>query len=384
MKLVSMRERGKTSVLEQPGEENAQEPLESLFEEAPVAIVVLDRQANVWKWNRAAELMFGWARHEVLRRSTPIMSSDADRVLHDRVLGGETVRGTELALQDKAGKPVEIELTAIPLRNARGEITGILEWMVDITGEKRRQQDLQRAQHMATLGWLAGGIVHDFNNLVMVVASHNAIILEALDQRSPLRARAAEIDRACQRADGLARQLLAFIRGQKAPPMPADLNAVVREVEAMLKRLTRRNITWVTRLDPQAPKVEADSGQIHQVLMNLALNAFDAMPDGGTLTVETVSVRTAEKPAAADPKAAVGRYTLLAVSDTGAGFDDTVKNQLFEPLFTTKENFPGGLGLTTVHRIVTEAGGWIRVHSRPKRGTRFEIYLPQIDQTLTS
>jgi two-component system cell cycle sensor histidine kinase/response regulator CckA len=380
MKLLFMRERaGTTSAPDQPGEEDSQGPLESLFEEAPVAIVVLDLKANVWKWNRAAEQMFGWARQEVLGRSTPIMSSDADRALHVRVLGGETVRGMELARQGKDGKPVEIKLTATALRDARGGVTGVLEWMVDMTGEKRTQQDLQRVQHMAILGWLAAGIVHDFNNLVMVVASHNAKILEGLDQRSPLRAPAVEIDRACQRADGLARQLLAFSRGRAALPTAVDLNAVVREVQGMLERLTRKNIKWVLRLDPLKPVVEADSGQIHQALVNLVLNAFEAMPDGGVLTIQTVSVDTGGNAPAGNPKAAAAGYTLLAISDTGVGFDETVKNRLFEPFFTTKENRPArGFGLATVHRTVTEAGGWIQVHSQPEEGTRFEIYLPQM------
>ncbi len=373
MKLLLTRERVSVTAaasnhsLDQPGEENLNGPLETLLQEAPVGIVILDLKANVWKWNRAAERMFGWSRHEVLRRPTPVMNSHADKVLHDRVLGGETLRGIELVLHTKYGKPVEIALTAIPLRDSRGEVKGILQWIVDITGKKRTQQDLQRAQRMATLGRLTGGIVHDFNNVITVVAGRNAMIVQALDQRSPLRARTAEIDRACERAGGLARQLMTFSRGRTSAIEPVDPNAVVREVEGMLERLTS-DIKWVIRLDPQEPLVEADCGQIHQALMNLVLNACEAMPNGGTLTIETASVHIGEK-----------RYTLLAVSDTGVGFDETVKDRLFEPFFTTKENGAvGGLGLATVHRVVTEAGGWIQVHSQPKKGARFEIYLPQI------
>jgi signal transduction histidine kinase len=160
---------------------------------------------------------------------------------------------------------------------------------------------------------------------------------------------------------------MTFSRGRTSAIEPVDPNAVVREVEGMLERLTS-DIKWVIRLDPQEPLVEADCGQIHQALMNLVLNACEAMPNGGTLTIETASVHIGEK-----------RYTLLAVSDTGVGFDETVKDRLFEPFFTTKENGAvGGLGLATVHRVVTEAGGWIQVHSQPKKGARFEIYLPQI------
>jgi two-component system cell cycle sensor histidine kinase/response regulator CckA len=291
-------------------------------------------------------------------------------MLHDRVLGGEAVRGMELVRHAKDGKPVEIALTAIPLRDNRGEIRGTVEWIVDITAEKRMRQGLERTQQMATLGRLAGGIVHDFNNLITVVASHNAMILQALDEESPLRERTTEIDRACQRAEGLARQLLNVSRGKTPQIAPMAPNAVVREVEGMLERLTR-DIKWEIRLDPEGPLVEADCGQIHQALLNLVLNACEAMPDGGTLTIETATVHIDEKP---------GRYTLLAVSDTGVGFDETVKNRLFEQFFTTKENGAvGGLGLATVHRVVTEAGGWIQVHSQPKKGTRFEIYLPQMD-----
>jgi two-component system cell cycle sensor histidine kinase/response regulator CckA len=372
MKLRSIRERSGAAAADQPGEEKSQALLEPLFEEAPVAIAILDSKANVRKWNRAAGQMFGWTR------SAPILSSGADRAVHDRVLAGETVRGLQLSRQGGNGEPMEIEVTAVPIRDARGAISGVLEWMVDITGEKQGQQDLQQSHNLATLGSLTGGIVHDFNNLVMVVASHNARILEGLDPRSPLRASAAEIERACQRADELARRLSAFSRGRTSTPVPVDLNALVREVEGMLEPLTRKDIRWVIRLAPLKPLVEADCGQIHQALVNLVLNAIEGMPDGGVLTIETVSVDIGQKLPAGNRKAATTRYTLLAVSDTGEGLDETLKKRLFEPFVITDENRPGrGSGLARVQRAVNEAGGWIRVHSQPKKGTRFEIYLPQ-------
>jgi PAS domain S-box-containing protein len=287
VKALFMRGRASGALaLDQPIDMISPGTLEALFQETPVATVLLDRQANVWKWNPAAERMFGWARHEVLRRPTPIMRSVADHTVHARILGGETVRGVELTRRGKDSKPVEIALTAIPFRDGRGAVIGVLEWMVEIP------------------------------------------------RRSPWE-----------------------------PPSPADLNEVVQQVQRKLERLTRNDIVWVTRLDPKAPRIEVDSDDIQQALMTLVVQACDTMPDGGILTIETVSVGIGENPPTARRKAVAGHYALVAVSDTGAAF----KNASNE-----------GLGLAIVRRIVTEAGGWMQVHSEPGNRSRFEIYLPQI------
>jgi two-component system, cell cycle sensor histidine kinase and response regulator CckA len=255
----------------------------------------------------------------------------------------------------------------------------------DITERKRAEaarEDLESqlrvSQKMEAIGSLAGGVAHDFNNLLSVILNFTGFALEELHDGDPIRGDLIEVKRAGQRAAGLTRQLLAFSRKQVLQPQVLDLNQVVAGIETMLRRVIGEHIALVRTEGPSLGLVEADPGQLEQVIMNLAINARDAMPDGGTLTIETGNVDLDAQYAAIHPSITPGQHVLLSVTDTGCGMDEQTLTQVFEPFFTTKEKGKGtGLGLSTVYGIVKQSGGNIMVCSEPGRGTTFTIHLPR-------
>ncbi len=250
----------------------------------------------------------------------------------------------------------------------------------DITERKRLEEQLYQAQKLESVGRLAGGVAHDLNNVLTVIIGHSQMALRGLPEGAPLRGRVEEISLAGERAAALTQQLLAFSRKQVIQPRPIDLNAVVVEMNKMLRSLLRENIEMVTRLDPELGQVMSDPGQINQVLMNLMVNASDAMPDGGRLIIQTSNAELDRNFADEHPDVTPGPYVLLEVSDTGAGMDENVQQHIFEPFFTTKDVGEGtGLGLSTVYGIVRQSRGWIGVSSEPGKGTTFQIYLPRVD-----
>jgi two-component system, cell cycle sensor histidine kinase and response regulator CckA len=240
------------------------------------------------------------------------------------------------------------------------------------------QERLRRTQRMEALGQLAGGVAHDFNNMMSAVIGFSQLGVGRLDDTERLAYYFREIQRAGERAAAMTRQLLAFSRKQVFRTRVLDLNTIVAEVEALLRRLITDDIELVTVLDPALVPVEADPGQLEQVLVNLAINAGDAMPRGGTLTIETSNVELEDGRTSTDPGLDAGSYALLAMTDTGTGMDAETARHIFEPFFTTKEVGRGtGLGLSTVFGIVAQSGGEIRVSSTPGAGTTFRVYLPR-------
>ena len=243
---------------------------------------------------------------------------------------------------------------------------------------KLSEEQLIQAQKMEAIGRLAGGVAHDFNNLLTVINGYSELMEAQLPDDEDLRSSLREIHRAGERAAALTRQLLAFSRKQVLQPELLDLNAVVSEVEKLLRRLIGEDVALVTRLDPALGSVKADPGQLEQVLMNLAVNARDAMPEGGTLTIETANAMLDTGFAMAHPGARSGEYAVLTVADTGIGMSDEVRSHAFEPFFTTKDQGKGtGLGLATAYGIVKQSDGYITVDSEAGRGTTFRIYLPR-------
>jgi CheY-like chemotaxis protein len=233
---------------------------------------------------------------------------------------------------------------------------------------------------LEAIGRLAGGVAHDFNNLLTVVSASSDMLLEELPPDDPRREEVEHIRTAAQRATVLTRQLLALGRRQMMQPRVLDLNAIVLGLERMLPRLIGEDISVVLRLGERVGAVRADPGQIEQVLVNVAINARDAMPSGGTLTIETADTLLDASYAADHAGAAPGAHVMLAISDTGVGMDEETRAHIFEPFFTTKDASKGtGLGLSTVHGIVSQSGGSIAVESTPGRGTTFRIFLPRID-----
>lgn len=366
------------------------ETLGALIVYSPAAIVILDRDMIVKLWNPASERMFGWKIEEVLGTKNPIIPQDEEdkfQRLFESHLNGEATTDIELRCQRKDGSLVEISLSTAPIRNIKGEITGIMSIFIDITKRKEAEAEkgkiqvqLEQSNKMEAIGRLAGGVAHDFNNLLTAIIGYSDLLLieKSLDTETSVCIE--EIKRASERAASLTQQLLAFSRKQVLQPKVLLLNQLVSGIDKMLRRLISEDIEFVTRLDPELGKVRADPGQIEQVLLNLVVNAKDSIQGAGTITIETGNVSMDKSCCAERPEIVPGEYVLLSVSDTGKGIDKETIEHIFEPFFTTKERGHGtGLGLSTVYGIVKQSNGYIYVNSETDQGTTFNIYLPRID-----
>ncbi len=268
-----------------------------------------------------------------------------------------------------------------PLRDAEGEVNGAICMALDVTDRKRLEEQFRQAQKMEAVGRLAGGIAHDFNNLLMVIQGYADLMTGRLPAGDSLRRSAEQIQTASRRATALTQQLLAFSRKQMLAPKVLNIHSVVGDMEKILRRLIGEDIELKTSTENDLWLVKADRSQIEQVVMNLAVNARDAMPRGGRLTIETANVQLDGSSAQPPLVIKAGKYVMLAVTDNGCGMDATIQAHIFEPFYTTKEKGKGtGLGLATVYGIVKQSGGYIWVYSEPGRGTTFKIYLPKIEE----
>src|SRR5207302_1864642 len=286
----------------------------------------------------------------------------------------------EATWKRRDGRLLTVQLSVRAVRNAARQVEYYETFVRDVTEQRRLQQQLVQSQKMEAVGRLAGGIAHDFNNLLTVITTYCDLLLEDLGREDPKREDVEQVRKAAEGATALTRQLLAFSRQQVLEPKVVSMSAVVSGVEKMLRRVIGEDVDLATRLDPDVGSVKADVGQLEQVLMNLAVNARDAMPTGGKLTIETSNAEHDPDYAREHEATAVRRFVMLAVSDNGIGMDDATKARIFEPFFTTKEPGKGtGLGLATVYGIVKQSGGFIWVYSEPGRGTTVKIYLPRVD-----
>ncbi len=365
--------------------------LRAVLESVGAGIVACDAEGTVTLFNRATREFYGlpeeplpserWAEHYDLYLPdgrTPMRKEDVPLF---RALQGERVDDAEMMIVPKQGAPRTLLASGQPIVDGAGRKLGAVVAMHDITERKQLEQQLFQAQKMEAVGRLAGGVAHDFNNLLGVILGYAEMLLAGLGPEDPLRAKLRAIKDAAGMAASLTRQLLAFSRKQIVEPRVLHLNVLLGEMNKMLRRLIGEDIALETSLAPGLGRIKADPGQVEQIVMNLAVNARDAMPQGGRLTIETADVDLGEGHAQTHAVAAPGPYVQLAVSDTGVGMTPDVRARIFEPFFTTKEEGKGtGLGLATVYGIVKQSGGHIQVTSEPGRGTTFRIRFPRVEQ----
>ncbi|MGA8341710.1 MAG: ATP-binding protein [Candidatus Sulfotelmatobacter sp.] len=367
----------------QNGLRNSERNFRSLVIHAPYGICRCDAAGILLDANPALVRILGYASStELVGRHLANQYTDIQEWfnLADRICSFKRFHGLVAEWVRKDGSSVIVRLSG---RNIHGEgNTGFYELFAeDVTEQRALEQQLRHAQKMEAVGRLAGGIAHDFNNLLMVISGYCEFLLERIGSDATLRGSVQEIANAAERATSLTRQLLAFSRKQMLAPKVLDLNAVVKENLKMLTRMIGGDIDLVMIAGAEIGAVKADPGQIDQVIMNLAVNARDAMPHGGKLTIETAKVTSDEEYAHSHPPLTMGEYVVLAISDTGVGMDAATQLHIFEPFFTTKGLKGTGLGLSTVYGIIQQSRGYIHVSSQPGKGTSFKIYLPRLGAT---
>ena len=359
---------------------DAHENLRAIIQSSPLAIYTLGHAGTVLTWNVAAERLYGWRAEEVLGRTLPTSPEGEQLVLRNNVLGGHAMTGMEVQRRRKDGSSITINLSLAPLHGPGGSIVGVLAIAADLTALRQLEVQYRQSQKVEAVGQLAGGIAHDFNNILTAILSTTQLLLKELPRDAATARRdVEEIAASAKRGSGLTRQLLAFSRRQVLELKSVDLNALIQEQERMLRRLIAAHIELKTTL-ADVGTVRVDAGQIEQVLLNLVVNARDALPLGGVITIGTVNLDVARPNVHEHVPVAAGHYVQLTVSDTGVGMDANTKAHLFEPFFTTKEPGKGtGLGLATVYGIVKQTGGYIWVESAPEQGSTFKILLPRTE-----
>jgi PAS domain S-box-containing protein len=362
----------------------SQERYRRFFEADLAGAIVTDAEGHLLDANPSALRMFGLDSVAAFadRRISSLYARPEERdALLAQILEKGRADQIEIDMRRADGRPLHVLANMVARRDAEGNIREIHGFLIDITDKRRVEVQLRQAQKMEAIGRLAGGVAHDFNNLLGVITGYGELLERDLSQDHPGRRRLREIRRAAESAAALTRQLLTFSRQQALETRVLDLNEIVPNAEKMLRRLIGEDIELVMTLAPDLGHVRADAGQIEQVIMNLAINARDAMPQGGKLMIETSNVDLDERYLATHPSVfKPGPYVMVAVSDTGHGMDANTIAHMFEPFFTTKEKGKGtGLGLATVYGIVQQSGGTVNVYSEAGHGTSFKVYLPRVD-----
>jgi PAS domain S-box-containing protein len=362
----------------------SQQKLRMHIDHTPLAVVEWDFGFRVVSWNASAERIFGFTREEALGQHASFIvpaqfREHADQTWRELLAQQGGTRSTDDNLT-KNGRTISCEWYNTPLIDDSGRVLGVASLVQDVTERVALEEQLRQSQKMEAVGRLAGGVAHDFNNLLTVILGYTQILSDGLPA-GRLADSAAQIKAAAERAAGITRQLLAFSRKQVLSPRIIDLNDIMLNLDSLLRRLIGEDIEVLTVAASDLGSVKADPGQIEQVIMNLALNARDAMPGGGKLTIETANAELDDAYVRDHHPVQPGHYVMLAVSDTGEGISPEVQTRIFEPFFTTKEVGKGtGLGLATVYGIIKQSGGYIWVYSEPGRGTTFKIYIPRVEQ----
>lgn len=358
------------------------------LEVASNGIVITDVRGIIIWVNKAFTKMTGYSSEEAIGQNPRILKSGEQDVriyenLWKMLLSGEVWTG-ELINRRKDGTLYFERQVITPVKNDEGDIIYFIAIKEDITSDKKMEAQFQQAQKMETVGRLAGGVAHDFNNLLTIILGQSELLLEDLPENTKWLSRIKEIKDAGRRAAALTRQLLAFSRKQIFQSKVTDLNEIVRNADKMIRRLLGEDVEFVTLLGEKLSPVKVDASQMDQVIMNLVVNARDAMPQGGKLVVETLEMKVSESLAARYPGLPAGEYVVLKVQDSGIGMTKEVKAHLFEPFFTTKEKGKGtGLGLATVYGIVKQSLGYIYADSELGKGTSFLVFLPPSEEKIS-
>ncbi len=360
--------------------------LHALIDAAPVAIIELDTARRVRTWNRAAERIFGWPAGQILGLESPIdLDSDTGPAAIGREPPPARAQHVETVGRRLDGEPIDIALSTAPVLDHAGTQTGAMMIASDMTDQKHLEEQLRHSQKMEAVGRLAGGIAHDFNNILLVVRSYAWLLSESVaDTQSEQHENLAEIEKAVDRAASLTRQLLTFSQRPMGQVTVVDLTALITGMEGMLRPLIGEDIELTVDSDEAQALVMADSSQLEQVVVNLVVNAREAMSDGGRLTVTIRGPRDADaKPPHPRGHSEASTHVTLAVTDIGNGISPDQQRLIFEPFYSTKRHTGGsGLGLSTVYGIVEANGGYIEVTSQPGRGTTFTIHLPRAERPL--
>lgn len=359
---------------------HSEERYRRLIDTAYEGICTLNARMRLTYVNQRLADMLGYAVDEIIGKTPWELMEESYRAEQKWILRTKGPREQfDICLRHKDGSEVWSIVCSTPIYSEIGKFAGGLMMLTDITERRRAETQFRQAQKMEAIGLLAGGIAHDFNNILTAINGYSELALRKMGETDNLRGYVQEIKKAGDRAASLTAQLLAFSRKQVLQPKVVGLNSLITDLKRMLDRLIGENITLDVVLDHNLGNIKADPGQIEQVIMNLAVNARDAMPDGGTLNIETINVEVDEEYARRHVAITPGPYVMLMISDTGQGMDSATQARIFDPFFTTKEMGKGtGLGLSTVYGIVKQSGGNIWVYSEVGRGTSFKIYLPRI------
>jgi two-component system cell cycle sensor histidine kinase/response regulator CckA len=371
---------------------NRQQFVKAMLESLAAGIVACDAEGVLTLFNQAAREILGnteaaippekWAEYYNVYHPDGKRMLEKEALPLYRALCGERVRDVEVLIRRADGQARSVLISGQPILDAHGQSLGAVVALHDITDRKLLEGQLRQSQKLEAVGSLAGGVAHDFNNLLTVIGGYSQMVMQQMGPGDPNYGSLEEIARASDRAAALTRQLLAFSRNQVLEPKILDMNEIVLDMEKMLQRLLPANIELVTALSGDIGQIKADPGQIEQVLLNLVVNARDAMPEGGRLVVETGNTDLDDAYCRSHTEAVAGPYVVLTVSDTGSGMSAETQTRVFEPFFTTKEVGKGtGLGLSTVFGIVRQSGGTVGIYSEVGSGSTFKVYLPRIEST---
>ena len=371
----------------------ATEFIKNILESVDEGFIVIDRDYRIMSANKAYTERLKTPLHDIVgkhchevshRMPKPCYEEGEDCAVRHTFQTGEPCTAVHIH-HDSEGSPVFIETKSFPLKDSLGRVVSAIEIHNDITEKRKLEDQLRHAQKMEAVGTLAGGVAHDFNNILTAIIGYGALMQMKMDKDDPLRSHVDQIIASTERAANLTQSLLAFSRKQAINPQPLEVNTLVTRVEKLIARLIGEDIDITVSLGDAPMTIRADAGQIEQVLMNLATNARDAMPQGGLLSIKTGIMELDHDFIRVHGYGREGRYALLSVSDTGVGMDENTRHRIFEPFFTTKEVGKGtGLGLAIVYGMVKQHNGYITVYSEPGKGTTFNLYLPLVAEAIAA